>query len=71
MNDGAISYDEHLAKRKKWVDGAVAEQLGFQAARWDEKPRQMSKDPYLQQRYDQGFTEAKEVLKREKAKEGM
>jgi hypothetical protein len=57
-----MNYDEALNMRKKWVDGAWAEQLGFQSARWEEKPRLMSQNEYLQQRYLQGFNDAKAIL---------
>lgn len=57
-----MTYDEALAIRKKWADGAVAEQLGFQAALIEPTPRIMSEEPYIQQRYDQGFHDGKAML---------
>ena len=57
-----MTYDEALAIRKKWADGAVAEKLGFQAALIEPTPRIMSEDPYIQQRYDQGFADGKAIL---------
>ncbi|MDH4327457.1 MAG: hypothetical protein OEW25_00975 [Nitrospira sp.] len=57
-----MTYLEGLEIRKKWSNGAIAEQLGFQAAQWDSEPRQMSGDTYLQQRYNQGFYDAKAMM---------
>lgn len=57
-----MTYDEALAIRKKWADGAIAEQLGFQAALHEETPQLMSDDPYIQQRYAQGFHDARAIL---------
>lgn len=57
-----MTYDEALELRKKLVNGATAEQLGFQAALRDEHPRQMSADPYLQGCYEQGFHDGKAIL---------
>jgi hypothetical protein len=57
-----MTYHEALEIRKKWVNGSIAEQLGFQAAQWDNQPRLMSEDQYLQERYNQGFADAKAIL---------
>jgi len=57
-----MTYDEALAIRKKWADGAAAELLGFKAALHDPSPRLMSAEHYLQQRFDQGFADAKAIL---------
>lgn len=67
-----MNYDEALELRKKWVDGATAEQIGFQAARWESTCRKMSGNKYLQERYEQGFADAKWILLQEgnKTKEG-
>lgn len=57
-----MSYEEGQAIRQKWADGATAELLGFRAAEHEPSPRMMSQDPYIQQRYDQGFHDGKAML---------
>jgi hypothetical protein len=62
MEGGIMTYQDALEIRKKWSNGAIAEQLGFQAAQWDSEPRTMSEDAYLQSRYNQGFSDAKAIM---------
>jgi hypothetical protein len=57
-----MNYDEALGIRQKWTDGAAAEQIGFQQALYSDEPMTLTPDPYLQQRYLQGFHDAKAIL---------
>jgi hypothetical protein len=60
-----MTYDDGLAIRQKWADGAMAELLGFKA------PRLMSENPYLQGKYQQGFADAKAMMLCEEVASGL
>lgn len=62
MTDNSISFEEALAQRQKWSQGAKAEELGFAAAKWESTCRRISRDAYLQERYEQGFSDGRTLI---------
>jgi len=60
-----MTYDEALAVRWKWMEGATAEWLGFEHAKLapGDRPHNIYKhDPYKRQRYEQGLRDGEAVL---------
>ena len=60
--------EEALHQRRKWIDGAIAEYLGFCAAEHEPSPRIVSTDTYIQERYDRGFIERKAIRQQSEVK---
>jgi len=51
-------YDDHKAKRQQWMKGAEAEYHGFCSAQFATRCLECySHDPYIQQRFTQGYEE--------------
>ena len=55
-----MTYQQHLEVRRRWMRGAEAEYWGWVGAA--DKPIPYSKDPYLQQRYEQGHADGQAAL---------
>lgn len=66
-----VTYQEHVAQRKKWLEGARAELAGFIQAVMPGDPPRYSRDEYEQQRYMQGFADGRTVLQVEQAQKGV
>lgn len=66
-----MTYEEGLAIRKKWMEGATAEWMGFWDSKLDPKERDGSlykHDPYRQQRYELGLADGLAMLQADQVK---
>jgi hypothetical protein len=57
-----VTYNEHLDWLKRQVLGAEAEVQGFLSAAVTDRLLPFSKDPYLQQRFAQGYEDGRMKL---------
>ena len=61
LAEGQMTYQQHLEIRRRWMQGAEAEFWGWVGAK-EKKLLPYSKDPYLQQRYEQGREDGQTAL---------